>query len=583
LTLDTPASRVNVLTRDDASSMRDVVVGVDPARVRAVVLRSAKPGSFVNGAGLMLAGTVKSVEEAARLTAPVREACRALRNCPVPTISAISGNCYGCGVELTLQCRYRLASDDRDTHFYMTELADYLLIPTFGATQNLPRLLGLESAVDLLLWGQRWSAPHAFEQGLVDGCFMPRAFEREVDAFVDAIATAGARPPDPPRPPAYTSDLDGIRRRTNDRIRRLPPAYRELYATCLDLMTAAVTGDGDAGYERESLASARSALTRQSRAATPFFFMRQAARNLALAGCPNETRRSVSFLANDVGLRALCEELGSPDGEEAGRRVVRLVPYSPGADAQGLEGRIAVSYRLGSRFDARQGVVMHAPLRAVGIDVAEVACESATVPEEQALSAALADRYFTVVRTCPRGIFVLDDLLRAWLMPQIAYLRAGGAPADLAASLREFGFMRLPGDLLVGLDSADLCELVLPGKFEGVDPLETLLALPKSTCEGGAEDPVVMGCLLASLGGFVARALRNQLIRHVTFADVAARDVLDFPLQHTSVCRYLTLTRCRELLDKQTAFRRLVPAENMSSFEKFTAEGRPFYQGHAHR
>jgi enoyl-CoA hydratase/carnithine racemase len=583
LTLDTPGSSVNVLTRDAASSLRELVVGVDPTAIRAVVLRSAKPASFVNGVSLMLAGTVKSVEEAARLTAPVREAYRALRSCPVPTVSAIRGNCYGCGVELTLECRYRLASDDRDTHFYMTELADYLLIPTFGATQHLPRMLGLENAIDLLLWGQRWSARHAFEQGLVDGCFKPDAFDREVDAFVDAVAPPGGRSSHPPRPAARRSGLDEIRTRTNDRIRRLPPAYRELYATCFDLMTAAVTSDGEDGYEREALASARSALTPQSRAATPFFFMRQAARSLALAGCPDAMRTSVAFSASDPGLRALCEELGSSDGEEAARSSLRLVPYTTGAAAHSLGGRIAVSDRVGNRFDGRQGVVMHAPLRPLGIAVAEVACDSGAVPEEQALSAALADRYFTVVRTRPRGLFVLDDLLRAWLTPQIAYLGAGGTPADLAASLRAFGFMRLPGDWLDGLDSADLCELVLHGKSEGVEPLDALLALPRSTCEGGAENPAIMGGLLASLGGFVARALRDRLIPHVTFADIMARDVLDFPLQHTSVCRYLTLTRCRELLDNQTAFRRLVLAENMSSFETFAVEGRAFYQGHAHR
>ena len=170
--------------------------------IRAVVLRSGKLGSFMNGVQLMLAGTVKSVDEAARLTAPVAEAYRALRTCPVPTVAAIRGNCYGCGVELTLQCRYRVASDERDTHFYMTELADYLLIPTFGSTQDLPRLLGLEGAVEFLLWGRRWPARRAFERGLVDGCFDPDAFDREVDAFVDGLPAARQEERTTSHPPA---------------------------------------------------------------------------------------------------------------------------------------------------------------------------------------------------------------------------------------------------------------------------------------------------------------------------------------------------------------------------------------------
>jgi 3-hydroxyacyl-CoA dehydrogenase/enoyl-CoA hydratase/3-hydroxybutyryl-CoA epimerase len=142
LTLDSPGA-VNVFSRDVASMLCDQLQDLDRGAVRAVVLESGKPGSFVNGVGLMLAGSVRAVEDAVRLTGPVRDAYRALRDCPVPTVSAIRGNCFGCGVELALQCQYRVASDERDTRFYMTEVADYLMIPTFGATQDLPRLLGL--------------------------------------------------------------------------------------------------------------------------------------------------------------------------------------------------------------------------------------------------------------------------------------------------------------------------------------------------------------------------------------------------------------------------------------------------------
>ncbi len=584
LTLDTPGA-VNVFSRDVASTLRDRLKDLDPGVVRAVVLESGKPGSFVNGVGLMLAGSVRTVEDAARLTGPVRDAYRALRDCPVPTVSAIRGNCYGCGVELTLQCQYRVASDERDTRFYMTEVADYLLIPPFGATQNLPRLLGLETATDFLLRGELWSARRALDRGLVDACFDPAAFEQEVDAFVDAVARRPRNPPRPDVPAPTASELDGIRTRTNERIRRLPPAYRELHATCFELMTAAVTQGGAAGYERESLAAARSALTPQSKAATPFFFIRQISRSLALGGCPEETRKIVSFAAGDAGLHALSAELAGRADENSTANILRLIPYVAGDSAPNApgDGQVAVSRRLGQRFDGRLGVVMHAPFRELGIDVAEVACGGVAFPEQQALSAALADRYFTVLQTRPKGRFVLDDLFFAWVMPQIEYLAAGGSPRDLAESLRTFGFMRLAGDCLTGLDSTALSHLLRQGATDGAVTAETLRALPSSTCEGGADDPIVMRALLASLGGFVARTLRAQSIRHVTFADVAARDVLDFPLQHTSLCRHLTVTRCADLLRSEPTFRRLVPAENMASFEQFTARGRAFYQGHARR
>jgi hypothetical protein len=226
--------------------------------------------------------------------------------------------------------------------------------------------------------------------------------------------------------------------------------------------------------------------------------------------------------------------------------------------------------------------VMHAPFRALGIDVVEVAYvgEPAS-PAEAALAAALVDRYFTVVRTRPRGRFVLDDLLSAWLMPQLEYVRAGGAAGDLAMSLRASGFTRLPGDWVVALGADALCDLARGAAWSHGDLRETLMALPTSSCDDGAEDPVVSRAVLASLGGFVARSLRDRSLGHVTSADVAARDVIDFPLRYTSLCRYLTPARSIELLEAEETFRHLVSAENLSSFEEFAARGRPFYQGHA--
>ena len=65
----------------------------------------------------------------------------------------MQGNCYGCGVELALRCDHRVAADSADTHFYMTEINDYLFVPIFEATMRLPLLLGLENATRLLREG----------------------------------------------------------------------------------------------------------------------------------------------------------------------------------------------------------------------------------------------------------------------------------------------------------------------------------------------------------------------------------------------------------------------------------------------
>src|SRR5207245_10971413 len=102
------------------------------------------------------------------------ERAHTLRRCyerlaaaPVPTIAAIEGNCYGCGLELALACDYRIARDSYDTHFYMPELRDYAFIPLFGATQRLARLLGLRRAMEVLL-GERLAGRRAARLGRLD-------------------------------------------------------------------------------------------------------------------------------------------------------------------------------------------------------------------------------------------------------------------------------------------------------------------------------------------------------------------------------------------------------------------------------
>ena len=319
--------------------------------------------------------------------------------------------------------------------------------------------------------------------------------------------------------------------------------------------------------------------------------MRQAAKSLAIAGSGDGERRAVAFEAGAPPLASLCAELAGRKGARIdGGLTLRMVPYLASGEARTVEGaaeseQVLVSDRVSDRpFDGQVGVVMHAPFRALGIDVVEVASAvDPTCPAEAALAAALVDRYFTVVRTRPRGRFVLDDLLWAWLMPQLEYVRAGGAAGDLCD---EPACVRLhPPPRRLGRCAGRRCALRSrprrrlqsrrpPGDVAGTPDV------PPAT--GGSEDPVVSHAVLASLGGFVARSLRDRCLGHVTSADVAARDVIDFPLRYTSLCRYLTPARSIELLAAEGTFRHLVSADNLSSFEEFAARGRPFYQGHAH-
>jgi methylglutaconyl-CoA hydratase len=81
-----------------------------------------------------------------------------------PTIAAINGYCMGGGLELAMQCDFRIASDN--AIFALPEVTLGFL-PGAGATQRLPRAIGLQKAKELILTGRRFDAREAEELGLL--------------------------------------------------------------------------------------------------------------------------------------------------------------------------------------------------------------------------------------------------------------------------------------------------------------------------------------------------------------------------------------------------------------------------------
>ncbi|HRI64117.1 MAG TPA: polysaccharide pyruvyl transferase family protein, partial [Polyangium sp.] len=166
------------------------------------------------------------------------------------------------------------AIDVGDTELYMTEIAEYVFVPVFGATRDLPRLVGLRDATDLLLWGKRLDAREAARIGLVDAVLPAREGEAAVEAFVDGVVEAPWRHSTPPE-----DDVGAIARVTRARIARLPPEVRPAYSVCSDLLERNARGKDDelVAGERERLACGATAMRAASKAAQGFFFVRQMA------------------------------------------------------------------------------------------------------------------------------------------------------------------------------------------------------------------------------------------------------------------------------------------------------------------
>ncbi len=133
--------------------------------VKGVVLISGRP-DFIAGADIN-AFKAEKPGDFQPISKKGHAMLNALENSKKPVVSAISGTCYGLGVEMSLACHGRVASDDKRTKLALPEVKLGLL-PGAGGTQRLPQLVGLQAALDMMLTGKNIFARQALKMGLVD-------------------------------------------------------------------------------------------------------------------------------------------------------------------------------------------------------------------------------------------------------------------------------------------------------------------------------------------------------------------------------------------------------------------------------
>ena len=179
VTLDLPNEPVNKVTaalRDDFALLFNAIEK-DPT-VRGVVLMSGKPDTWIAGADIDEFLTLRNASDAEALSRSGQSLLARLEALKIPVVAAIHGACLGGGLETALACRWRIATDHRKTVLALPEV-QLGLIPGAGGTQRLPRLIGLQRALDMILTSRNVRAKKAWQMGLVDELVHP-AILREV-------------------------------------------------------------------------------------------------------------------------------------------------------------------------------------------------------------------------------------------------------------------------------------------------------------------------------------------------------------------------------------------------------------------
>ena len=199
LTLDLAGSKVNLLGSDTMGCLDQRISELE-SRIAtgqpvAVVIRSGKPGTFIAGVDVREFAKIGGPAEAKAKSAEGQRIFRRLDRLTVPTIAAIDGVCMGGGTELALACDWRLATDRPSTKIGLPEVK-LGIIPGWGGCVRLPRTIGIQRALTMILTGSATPVSRGVRWGLVDRVFPVDRFDDEVKAFaIDVVRGQVARAP----------------------------------------------------------------------------------------------------------------------------------------------------------------------------------------------------------------------------------------------------------------------------------------------------------------------------------------------------------------------------------------------------
>lgn len=287
LTFDDPERKLNVLTeavmRRLASVLEEAEALATAGQMRAVVVWSGKPTGFIAGADVDAITEVEDPREGEAASRLGQAIFMDLESLPVPTVAAIHGTCMGGGTELALACTYRIASDSPKTRIGLPEV-QLGILPAWGGTTRLPRLVGLQAALGMLLTGDTVSPSKAKRIGLVNAVLPADLFRGKALDFALEAAAGEAGPARPKRAflkrlvedtaPGRKLILRTARKRVMARTGGHYPAPLRI----LDLLDETLGGSVERSLRRESEVAGELIATPVSKNLLHVFHMRERAR-----------------------------------------------------------------------------------------------------------------------------------------------------------------------------------------------------------------------------------------------------------------------------------------------------------------
>ncbi len=173
VTIDLPGEPVNKFSAGVIAEFDTMMTQIEGnSAVKAVVLISGKPDVFIAGADIDAFLEFKNAKDAESASASGHRMMARLERSRAPIVAAIHGACLGAGLEAAIACAYRIATDHPKTVLALPE-TQLGLIPGAGGTQRLPKVIGLQAALDMILTAKNVRAKKALQSGLIDELVHP--------------------------------------------------------------------------------------------------------------------------------------------------------------------------------------------------------------------------------------------------------------------------------------------------------------------------------------------------------------------------------------------------------------------------
>lgn len=250
--IDLPGEKLNVLKRQALEELDAIITKAEQdAAIRALVLISGKEDNFLAGADITLFAAFKTAEDGYQGSRSGQKLFSRLYDLGKPVVCAINGTCLGGGLELALNCHYRIATDHPKTVLGLPEVKLGLL-PGASGTQRLSRLVPLEMALESMLTGKNTFPPRAKFVGLVDEVVPPAVLRRAAEDRALKLANKTLKINRPTWPIPEGKALQAVLKGATDMVTKQTKGVYPAPYKIIKAIEEGLTKGLEAGFESEA-------------------------------------------------------------------------------------------------------------------------------------------------------------------------------------------------------------------------------------------------------------------------------------------------------------------------------------------